>query len=766
MPSIEELLVKVHNSKLFSCLDLKGGYHQVSLDPETKEKTAFCVNDRLYEYTRLPFGLRNAPSHFSRLMTSILSNLIGTAVLIYLDDIVVLGETVADHTHNLIRILEALKRSNLKINLAKCQFFKTSVEFLGHQVTPDSIRPVHDKVEAIRNYRRPRNPKEVSSFLGLASYYRKFIRNFALISRPLDALRRASKFQWTEEAEQPFVTLQSSSDDLLSYPKFDRPFLVTCDASSTALGGVISQLDDEQKERPVSFCSRALKGAETRYSAIEREALAIKFTLERHRYILIGHPIVIQNDHQLLKYLFKHSDLGARQSRWLNSLMEFDIRDFQYTKSKSNVIADALSRSVDSVESVHVLTRTQASRAKVRDQNMSTVIDPRGHLSDPRGQDMSTVFDPRGHLSDRRGQDMSTVFDPRGHLSVPRGQDVSTVVDPRGHLSDPRGQDISTVIAPGGHLSDPRGQDSSTVIDPRGHLSDPGGQHLSTVIDPRGQDVSKRCTCIDSTHPGLSSSNLSKCQMCTNTTDQSADACPTGLGLGMNVEYSGSRENISWDASQLIRDQDLDPLLSRVKAWVKNNQLDFPAELRMPKERFFIEDNVLYLHTPGEKRIGKSIMRTVLPPSFVNMAFQLVHASPVAGHLGTARTIQRAKTNFYWLNLDRDVKEYVKGCVLCQKFKGHKVKVPPARQWPICKDKFQRIHMDLVGPLPASLCGQKLICVMTDSLTRYVFTQALPDKSALSVANAFREFINLFGCPRQLRRHLARHKQVSKKVLG
>ena len=251
LPSIEELLVKVHNSKLFSCLDLKGGYHQVSLDPEAKEKTAFCVNDRLYEYTRLPFGLRNAPSHFSRLMTSILSNLIGTAVLIYLDDIVVLGEIVADHTHNLICILETLRRSNLKINLTKCQFFKTSVEFLGHQVTPDGIRPVHDKVEAIRNYRRPRNPKEVSSFLGLASYYRKFIRNFASISRPLDALRRTPKFQWTEEAEQAFVMLKNSlsSDDLLSYPKFDRPFLVTCDASSTALGGVISQLDDEQKDQ-------------------------------------------------------------------------------------------------------------------------------------------------------------------------------------------------------------------------------------------------------------------------------------------------------------------------------------------------------------------------------------------------------------------------------------------------------------------------------------------------------------------------------------
>ena len=132
------------------------------------------------------------------------------------------------------------------------------------------------------------------------------------------------------------------------------------------------------------------------------------------------------------------------------------------------------------------------------------------------------------------------------------------------------------------------------------------------------------------------------------------------------------------------------------------------------------------------------------------MALQLVHASSVAGHLGIAKSIKRAKNNFYWINLDRDVKDYVQSCPLCQKFKGQKINVPPARQWPICEDKFQRLHMDLVRPLPVSPCGKKFICVMTDSLTRYVFTQALPDKSSLSVANAFREFINLFGCPQQL----------------
>ena len=255
LPSIEELLVKVFSSVYFSCVDLKSGYHQVHLDEVTKHKTALSAGDRLYEYNRLPFGLKNAPCHSSKLMAAVLNNLIPTVVLVYLDGLIILGTTPEEHAHNLIKVLDVLSRHNLKINLKKCNFFQEKVEFLGPEINKEDIRPVFDKIKSIREFPRPRNPKEVSSPLGLVGYYRKFIRDFMRISRPLDALRKTDKFEWSAEAEEAFETLKNklTSDDILFYPRFERPFLVTCDASDTALVGVVSQLDDQQRERPISF---------------------------------------------------------------------------------------------------------------------------------------------------------------------------------------------------------------------------------------------------------------------------------------------------------------------------------------------------------------------------------------------------------------------------------------------------------------------------------------------------------------------------------
>ena len=165
--------MKVSGSVYFSTIDLKSGYHQIQVDPETRHKTAFCAGDRLYEYNRLPFGLRNAPSHFSRLMAAILANLINSAVLVYLDDLIILGSTPQEHADNLMKVLDTFAKHNLKINLKKCSFFQKNVEFLGHEIGKEGVKPLFDKVQAIREFPRPRSPKEVSSFLGLVGYYRK-----------------------------------------------------------------------------------------------------------------------------------------------------------------------------------------------------------------------------------------------------------------------------------------------------------------------------------------------------------------------------------------------------------------------------------------------------------------------------------------------------------------------------------------------------------------------------------------------------------------
>ena len=379
LPSIEELLVKVRGGLYFSTIDLKSGYHQIPVHPDDREKTAFICDDALYEYLYLPFGVKNAPSHFSRVMMAVLGGLIGSSVLVYLDDLIVLGRNYQEHFDNIVKVMEALGSQGMKINLKKCTFFKSEVDFLGHKVSRRGIEPCPDKVEAIHNYPTPGSSKEVASFLGLAGYYRKFIKGFGEIARPLEALKKKGSFKWGEEEEQAFSKLKEMlvCDQVLAYPKFDRPFFVTTDASNVAIGGVISQLDDEGRERPISFASRALKGAELNYSTLEKEALGILWVVERHRYILLGYPIHIKSDHRPLRDLFNKQGLNSRQSRWIERLLEFDIKGFEHVEGKLNKVADALSRHV-----CGVTTRAMRRRGNVTiDEGNSQRGNGNGELS-------------------------------------------------------------------------------------------------------------------------------------------------------------------------------------------------------------------------------------------------------------------------------------------------------------------------------------------------------------------------------------------------
>ena len=194
LPVIEELLVKVRDSKYFSTLDLKSGYHQIAIREEDRQKTAFSAGDNQFDFSKIPFGLKSAPNHFSRVMQSVLSGILGKNILVYLDDIVVLGNTIEEHVGNLVAVLETLRRNNLKINVKKTQFFKQEVEFLGHIINAEGIKPIHDKVRSIKEFPTPVNSKKVASFLGLASYYRRYIKDFAKKARPLDELRTIDKF--------------------------------------------------------------------------------------------------------------------------------------------------------------------------------------------------------------------------------------------------------------------------------------------------------------------------------------------------------------------------------------------------------------------------------------------------------------------------------------------------------------------------------------------------------------------------------------------
>lgn len=360
LPRIEESLDALSGAKWFSTLDLASGYNQVPVAEEDKYKTAFCTPFGLFEFNRMPFGLCNAPSTFQRLMERIFGDQSFQSLLLYLDDVIIFSSSIDQHLQRLEMVLNHLRQQNLKIKLSKCCFFRSEVHYLGHVVSAAGVGTDPDKVATVANWRRPGNVQELRSFLGFASYYRRFIKGFSGVAGPLNRLvaevsrnqkGRSSKMclkeSWTEDCEYAFQTLKGllTSAPVLAYADFSRPFVLEVDASHQGLGAVLSQ-DHQGKLRPIAFASRGLRPSERNmknYSSMKLEFLALKWAVaDKFRDYLLGHKCTVYTDNNPLSH-YQTAKLGALEQRWVGQLADFDL-EVKYKPGRSNGNADALSR--------------------------------------------------------------------------------------------------------------------------------------------------------------------------------------------------------------------------------------------------------------------------------------------------------------------------------------------------------------------------------------------------------------------------------------
>ena len=289
----------------------------------------------------MPFGLKNAPASFQRMMDSALRGLIGKICFVYLDDIVVFGRTLKEHNENLITFFERLRATGLKLQPDNCECLHPELEYLGHLITENGVEPNPNKLEAVKNFKKPINAKDVRSFLGLGGYYRKFIKNFSTIAKPLtDLTKKDHTFDWTPKCEESFQKIKNClcSAPVLKFPDYQEQFILTTDASNVGLGAILSQ-----KGHPIHYVSRVLTEPEKNYSTTEKELLAIVWAVQRLRQYLLGRKFIIQTDHQALTWLFNVKNPNSRLVRWIVILEEYTY-EIEYKKGKENIAADALSR--------------------------------------------------------------------------------------------------------------------------------------------------------------------------------------------------------------------------------------------------------------------------------------------------------------------------------------------------------------------------------------------------------------------------------------
>ena len=330
-------------------MDLRSGYYQIRVRDEDIPKTGIRTRYGSYEFRVMPFGLTNAPSIFQTLMNGIFADFVDDFMLIYLDDILIFSETEEEHLKHVQRVLERLREHRLYAKLSKCEFNKKTVEFLGHVVADGKVIMQQKKIDAIMEWPTPRNVTEIQSFLGLANYYRGFIKDFSAVAAPISNVTRGKKkeFLWGKEQQEAFEELKKrfSEGPVLRLIEPSLPFILTTDASDVGLGAVLQQ-EHNDGIHPVAYLSKKLISAEERYPTHDRELLAIVYALKTWRPYLYGAEFRIQTDHHPLKYLETQGNLSRRQQRWLEILSEFDFK-IEYVRGKWNLVADALSRRVD-----------------------------------------------------------------------------------------------------------------------------------------------------------------------------------------------------------------------------------------------------------------------------------------------------------------------------------------------------------------------------------------------------------------------------------
>ena len=410
LPRIEEALDALKGAKYFCWLDLAHGFHQLPVAEADIEKTALRVGTGgLYEFTRMPFGLTGAPGTFMRVMDKIFGDQNFQTVLIYLDDILVFGRTFEETMQRLDMVLKRLAKHNLKVKPDKCQMFKSKLRYLGHQISEEGLLPDPDKTAAVLAWTKPNTETELRGFLGLAGYYRRFIRNFASIAAPLHNLLHGSgkskkKKQkssppgmsaWDSTCDTAFQELKEklTSSPVLGHPDFSRPFILEIDASMSGLGAVLSQ-DQENGRVVLCYASRALRNHEKNmknYSSMKLELLTLKWAVtEKLRDLLIGAEFTVLTDNNPLSYINSTAKLGATEMRWVSELAQFNF-NIKYRSGKSNTNADSLSRKsdhlpetarleeacIDSARSVHTL---------IPHDLKSTVDDQRDHVWETESQ--------------------------------------------------------------------------------------------------------------------------------------------------------------------------------------------------------------------------------------------------------------------------------------------------------------------------------------------------------------------------------------------
>lgn len=744
IPDIRDLLDCLNGAVIFSSLDLASGYWQVVLNEDDKEKTAFVTKYGFYQWKVMPFGLSTAPATFVKLMDEVLGDLKWKCVVCYFDDIVIYSKSAAEHLVHLRLVLDRLRKAGLQAKVSKCDFAQQKISFVGYVISGQGISPDPSKVAAVDAWPTPTDVTAVKSFLGLANYYRCFVRGFSKIAQPLNELtRKEEPFVWTDKRESAFQLLKTrlTSAPILVCPDFTLPFTLYTDASRFAIGAILGQMQDG-RERVVSYASRTLNTHELNYSVSEKEALAIVWSVKLFRNYLLGNmPFTIITDHAPLAGLAKIKDVHGRLGRWSLTLQEYRYV-IRYREGARNQ-ADALSR-------INVATGDTAGMQGYSER----VATPPTHISQQLLQHTASDSEPTAPIAGSTIHTLSLRSSTNTQPAPSRTSESTAAMIDNQDESDSKYPD----------------SDSESDSDDDQHL-DNSGQHTE-VDDIVAFRVGDQVVVQAIGHPGPYTIADRVSPIHYELTLNEDPSIVRTVTINDMVKYHDDTsrldegredDHIDIQLEKLNLEQRLDKEFSMLIAYLERAELPTDAHqaerIKRLSTDFALDNNhsLVYLVPPTRNNTNiNACKRLVIPSSLRAQYLTMFHDSPLAGHLGYIKTLFKLQQRYYWPGMSVQVLNWIKSCDLCMR-----KKMPPAVTYPIrsilpsstpgMSTPFSEVVVDTMGPLTRTKRGNQYIIIFGDRLTRWPEGFAVRNQRSSTVARLLiNELMPRHGAPRTL----------------
>lgn len=740
IPQINEILDQLGQSKYFTTLDLASGFHQIQMSPIDAPKTAFSVPQGHFQFNRMPFGLKNAPATFQRTMNTVLSGLQGIHCFVYLDDIVIYSYDLPSHIEKLNLVFNKLRNFRLKLQPDKCEFLRKEVAYLGHVISGEGVKPNPEKIKAVTQFPVPTCAKDIKSFLGLASYYRRFIPEFSKHAKSLtNLLKKDVPFIWTNTQQLSFELLKEKlvTAPVLIYPDFTKPFVLTCDASNYAISAILSQ-GAVGKDQPIAFASRTLNKAECNYSVTEKECLAIVYGTKTFRPYLFGRQFTIITDHKPLNWLFNCKDPGSRLVRWRLKLEEYNY-EIQYRKGKTNTNADALSRyplnplqrQVDDNHSENGLPDDHSESA------------PRSNTSDPARTE-EEVPPQCSSQPDIGNYDLPDLQLPDDFI-LPEDLDLPDDFDIPSPPSSESCNDDDTYSKCLKSINNKTMAFDTSIREHNENILKTNSKHIviptSIDLDESNRYISEIIGNIPDSKEFLA---LERTLYSFITIDKN-DVKYYFLFIKV-YHYDNTTYDDVFKSLKNLKSQFLISKINEFSITDFSNPFDCHA--------FFKIYNIisyLFHNTNISVHIYKN---TIMYPSMsdITKILRENHDIPISGHLGSNRMLKRIQERYYWRNMRTDVENYVRSCVYCQANKAlRQTNRAPMQITSTSTQPFERVALDIVGPLPeAGNIKLKFILTLQDDLTKYSAAYPISQATAEETSECLIHFISQFGIPKTI----------------